>query len=45
MDPIDRPDFTGQWTLNLTASTLSPGAEQLRAPDRQHDNVWVFDRH
>src|SRR5438045_9310271 len=24
MDPTDRPDFTGQWTLNLKASTLSP---------------------
>jgi hypothetical protein len=122
MDPIDRPDFTGQWTLNLKASALSPvvapvvqtgfvwiehrepnvsihlsitmdgkpfdvrferistwegdvlvfrdvvptptgdmiicfryelqeagrrlrAAEQLRAPDRQQDNIWVFDRH
>ena len=121
MDPIDRPDFSGQWTLNLKASTLSPvvapvvqtgfvwiehrepnvsvhlsitmdgkpfdvrferpsnweghalvfrdvvptptgdmticfrydlqeagrrlrAAEQLRSPDRQQDNVWVFDR-
>ena len=37
MDPIDRPDFSGRWTLNLKASSLSP----VVAPVVQTGFVWI----
>ena len=43
------PTLTGEMTIVFRYELLEGGrrlraAEQLRAPDREQDNVWVFDR-
>ena len=32
-----KPDFSGEWKLNLQASTLSP----IVAPAAQSDSLWI----
>ena len=48
----DRPDFSGEWTLNRQASTLSPGADTVqsglwliahREPVFHHEASFVMD--
>src|SRR5262245_12820434 len=35
--PQDKPDFSGEWVLNRQASTLSPGADNVRS------GVWQIE--